>query len=266
MNDVMFAFFLTLIAGLATGVGGIISFFAKTTNTKFLSICLSLSAGVMLYISFAEILLEAFESLEYVYETGYLITTVAFFAGIVLIALIDKFIPHDDNEILQESMPKSHVDKKGLKRTGVMSATAIAMHNFPEGIVTFMAAMYDPALGIAIAVAIIIHNIPEGIAMAAPIYYSTGSKAKALLVSLSAGLTQLLGAFAAWVLFQNVFYDIEGIFGIVFAAVGGIMVFVAIHQLLPAAQKYGKHHMVMKWLFAGMAIMAISLIALEYVL
>ena len=266
MNGALFAFMLTLIAGLATGVGGLISIFAKTTNTRFLSICLSLSAGVMLYISFAEILLEAFESLEYAYDMGYLIATVAFFCGVVLIALIDKLIPHDDGDFEQKDHAKSLLDKKQLKRTGIMSTTAIAMHNFPEGIVTFMAAMYDPVLGVAIATAIVIHNIPEGIAMAAPIYYSTGSKAKAMAASLFAGLTQLIGAFVAWLLLQNVFYDIEGVFGIAFAVVAGIMVFVAIHQLLPAAQKYGKHHTVIKWLFLGMAIMAISLIALEYAL
>jgi len=127
-----------------------------------------------------------------------------------------------------------------------------------------MAALYDPAMGIAIVIAIIIHNIPEGIAMAVPIYHATGSKAKAFLVSVGAGLTELLGALIAWLVLRNVFDDFEGAFGIVFAVVGGIMVFVAIHQLLPAAQKYGKHHLVMKWLFAGMAVMAISLVVLEF--
>jgi len=267
MNNVMFAFALTLLAGLATGIGGFIGVFANTANKKFLAICLSFSAGVMLYISFAEILLEAFESLEYAFEYGYLIATVAFFGGIILIALIDKFIPHDDETTESEHVCQDQIscnDKNELKRTGIMSTVAVAIHNFPEGLVTFMAAMYDPALGVAIAIAVIIHNIPEGIAMAAPIYYATGSKAKALLAATGAGLTELLGALTAWVLLQNVFYDIEGVFGIAFAAVGGIMVFVAIHQLLPAAQKYGKHHMVMKWLFAGMAVMAISLVFLDY--
>ena len=108
--------------------------------------------------------------------------------------------------------------------------------------------------------------MPEGIATAAPIYYATGSKAKAFMISLGAGLVQVLGAFIAWILLRNVFDDIEAVFGIAFAAVAGIMVFVAIHQLLPAAQKYGKHHLVMKWLFAGMAVMALSLVVLEFVL
>ena len=272
MNDVLFAFILTLIAGLATGIGGLIVMFSNVTNKKFLSVCLSFSAGVMIYISFAEIFLEAFESLEYVYGDGmgYLILTVSFFGGIIIMAIIDRFIPHDEShteslEISTEHEYASLKEKRELKRTGISSTIAVAIHNFPEGLITFMAALYDPAMGVAIAVAIIIHNIPEGIAMAAPIYHATGSKAKALMVSIGAGLTEPLGALVAWLLLRNIFDNVEGAFGIIFAVVAGIMVFVAIHQLLPAAQKYGKHHLVMKWLFAGMAVMAISLVVLEFV-
>jgi len=273
MNNVLLAFSLILIAGLATGVGGLAVLFSKTTNTKFLSICLSFSAGVMLYVSFAEIFLEAMEALEYGYgeRLGLLIATAAFFAGILLMMAIDKFIPHNDTitEILEPNAQGekqfSPGEKKELKRTGLMSATALAIHNFPEGLITFIAFMHDPVMGIAIAIAIIIHNMPEGIATAAPIYYATGSKLKAFLISAGAGLVQVVGAFVAWLLWQNIFEDIDAVFGIAFAAVAGIMVFVAIHQLLPAAQKYGKHHLVMKWLFAGMAVMAASLVVLAFV-
>jgi len=276
MNDVFFAFLLTLIAGLATGVGGLVVLFSNVSNTKFLSICLSFSAGVMLYIAFAEILHESFESLESIFGEGkgYMIATVAFFLGIVIMAFIDKFVPHDDNVaafnqqsfIHNNQAPIANLDGKDLKRTGIMSAIAIAVHNFPEGIITFVAAVHDPALGIAIAIAIIIHNVPEALAMASPLYYSTGSKAKAFFISLGAGLVQPLGALVAWALLHNMYDSFGSIFGITFAIVAGIMVFVAIHQLLPAAQKFGKHHLVMKWLFTGMAVMAVSLVALEFVL
>ena len=273
MSDILFAFLLTLIAGLATGIGGLVVVFSKVTDKKFLSICLSFSAGVMIYISFAEIFLEAFQSLEYAYGDGlgYLILTAAFFAGIVIMAIIDRLLPDDEahtEPLDAASSPESDdlKEKRQLKRTGISSTIAIAIHNFPEGLITFMAALYDPAMGIAIAIAIIIHNIPEGIAMAAPIYHATGSKMKAFLVSVGAGLTEPLGALVAWLILRNVFESIEGAFGIIFAVVGGIMVFVAIHQLLPTAQKYGKHHLVMKWLFAGMAVMAISLVAIEFAL
>jgi len=130
----------------------------------------------------------------------------------------------------------------------------------------FIAAVHDPAMGIAIALAIVMHNIPEAIAMAAPIYYATGNRAKAFLISLGAGLVQPLGALVAWFLLHNVFDDIEYVFGIIFAVVAGIMVFVAVHQLLPAAHKFGKFHHVMKWLFAGMAVMAGSLVLLHFIL
>jgi len=274
MNDIMFAFLLTIVAGTATGVGALAILFTKKTSKKFLSICLSFSAGVMLYISFADILLEAFEDLEYTLGDGmgYLVATVAFFAGILLIAIIDKLIPHNDeiSELVEytESNDLNHIDnvnKQELKRTGVMAAIAIAMHNLPEGIIVFMAALHDPAMGIAIALAIVLHNIPEGVSTAAPIYYSTGSKAKAFLFAFGTGYVQPIGALIAWFLMRNVFDNMEAVFGIAFAVVAGIMVYVAIHQLLPAAQKFGKHHVVMKWLFAGMAVMALSLIALEFV-
>lgn len=262
MNDMMLGLLLTLIAGVATGVGSPVVLFSKRANTRFLSACLSFAAGVMLYVAFAEILLEAFEDLKYGLgdQSGYVAATAAFFAGILIMALIDKFLPHDD-----EVAGSDATGDKGLRRTGIMSAIALAVHNFPEGIIVFIATIHEPAMGIAIAIAIIIHNIPEAIAMAAPIYYSTTSKAKAFLISLGAGLVQPVGALTAWFFLQNIFDDIENVFGIAFAVVAGIMVFVAIHQLLPAAHKFGKHHLVMKWLFAGMAVMAASLIALEFV-
>ena len=272
MNDIAFAFLLTIIAGTATGAGGLIVLFSKRTNKKFLSICLSFSAGVMLYISFAEIFLEATEDLKDVFGegTGYLVAVIAFFAGIFLIGLIDKLIPHSDEvSELDEYTSKSDTalaqnEKNELKRTGVMAAIALATHNLPEGIVIFMAALHNPAMGIAIAIAIILHNIPEGISTAAPIYYSTGSKAKAFLFAFCTGYVQVLGALIAWALTRSVLYDIDAAFGVAFALAAGVMVYVSIHQLLPAAQKYGKHHVVMKWLFAGMAVMAASLVVLGF--
>ena len=266
MSDVTFAFLLTVIAGSATGLGGLAILLTKGTSKKFLSICLSFSAGVMLYVSFAEILPEAFEDLEYSIGngTGFLVATISFFAGILIVAAIDKFVPHYDN--IDDSDELSKKDKQELKRTGVMAAIAIAIHNLPEGVMILMAALHDPALGIAIAFAIILHNIPEGIATAAPIYYSTGSKLKAFLFAFVTGYVQVLGALLAWFFMRNIFDEMEAVFGIAFAVVAGIMVYVAIHQLLPAAQKFGKHHMVMKWLFAGMAVMAASLVVLEFVL
>jgi ZIP family zinc transporter len=252
MSDVLFAFLLTLFAGLATGVGGLIVLLAKDFNKKFLSICLAFSAGVMIYVSFVEIFSKALEHLEYRHgdERGMLFTVLAFFAGVGLIALIEKAVPRRESAVME--------NLASLKHTGIMTGVAIAIHNFPEGLVTFMAAMYDPALGVAIAIAIAIHNIPEGMAVAVPIHYATGSKKKAFLASLLSGVTEPIGALVGYFLLSSIFsYDV---FGVSFGLVGGIMVFIAVHQLLPLAGRYGKHNQVILSLFAGMAVMAFSLI------
>lgn len=271
MNDVLFAFMISLIAGLSTGIGGLVVLLTKTTNKSFLSSCLSFSAGVMLYISFAELFIEAQESLKNVFAGGvaYLILTVSFFCGIAIMALIDKLIPDDGelDDILDPIPQQENIDKqeiKDLKRTGISTTIAVTIHNFPEGLITFIAALYNPALGVAVALAIIIHNIPEGIATATPIYYATGNKLNAFFVAIGSGLTEPLGALIAWLFLRNIISENDALFGIIFAAIAGIMVFVAMHQLLPTAQRYGKHHLVMKWLFAGMAVMAISLVLLEF--
>ena len=266
MNEALFAFTLTMLAGLFTCVGGLIILFCKKKNTDFLSICLSFSAGVMIYISFVEIFAKSFESLKYAHgeETGLLITTIAFFAGILIISATKKIFPHENETKTSlkecsaeiEIMPEG---KKSLHRMGITTALAIAVHNFPEGLVTFVAALHDPALGVTIAIAIAIHNIPEGIAVAVPIYYSTGSKTKAILASAASGLTEPLGAIAAYFILIRFMFN-ESMFGVIFALAGGIMIYISFNQLLPTAQKYGEHHQVMKGLFTGVAVMALSLV------
>ena len=275
MNDVLVAFLLTIFAGLATGVGGLIVVFTKNTSQKFLATCLAFAAGVMIYISFAEVLFGAIGDMEemlyydgmYHYEGwSVLLISVAFFMGIIFMAIFDKLIPHDVKVETADDMPFSEAERKELKRTGLASTFAVSIHNLPEGLLVFMAALMDPSMGLGIALAIAVHNVPEGIAIAAPIFNATGSKAKALWYSTLSGLTEPLGAFIAWVLFMNIFDEIEDMFPIVFASIGGIMVFVAVAQLLPAAQKFGKQSDVTKWLFYGMAFMAASLVFLDFVI
>lgn len=267
-EEVLFALGVTLLAGLATGIGGLIAFFNKKTSPTFLSASLGFSAGVMIYISMIEIFPEAFEALGGYYgETkGYILTTIGFFAGMAVIALIDKLVPSFENphELNNaQGVDPTIVDemnKRKLYRLGVFSAIAIAIHNFPEGIATFIATMHDPALGVSIAIAVAIHNIPEGIAVAVPIYYATKSKAKALTSSFLSGLAEPVGALFAFVVLMQ--FMNEAVFGFVFAAVAGIMVFISLDQLLPAAEKYGEHHIAMYGVVGGMAVMAISLILL----
>ena len=262
-DSVLFAFGLTLFAGLATGVGSAMAFFAKKTNTRFLSISLGFSAGVMIYVSMIEIFVKARAALEASLgpTKGYWWTTIAFFAGIFLIGIIDKLVPSFENPHearLIEDMDNESIKKKQLLRMGMFSALAIAIHNFPEGLATFTSALTDPTLGISIAIAIAIHNIPEGIAVSVPLYYATGSKKKAFCYSLLSGLAEPVGAIVGYGIFYKFFNDIT--FGLLFAAVAGIMVFISLDELLPTAEKYGEHHLAIYGLIVGMAVMALSLL------
>ncbi|GGM24482.1 zinc transporter ZupT [Paraliobacillus quinghaiensis] len=261
-ENLLLAFGLTLFAGLATGIGSVLAFFTSTTNTKFLSLSLGFSAGVMIYVSMVEIFVKAQDSLVLALGEGLgkWMTVVGFFGGMVLIALIDKFIPKQGNphELKKvEDMSKKPHDPALLKM-GTFTAIAIAIHNFPEGIATFTSAIQDPTLGIAIATAIAIHNIPEGIAVSVPIYFATGSKKKAFKWSFLSGLSEPVGAVVAYLILMPYLNDV--MFGIIFASVAGIMVFISLDELLPAAKKYDETHLPIYGLIGGMAVMAVSLL------
>jgi ZIP family zinc transporter len=177
------------------------------------------------------------------------------------IALIDKLIPSYENphEMHKVEELKTQDEQfKSLHRMGLFTALAIAIHNFPEGIATFAAALKSPAVGIPIAVAIAIHNIPEGIAVSVPIFYATGSRKKAFVYSFLSGLSEPVGAVAGFAIMYSFFNDI--IFGVLFASVAGVMVFISLDELLPSAQRYGEHHLSIYGLTAGMVVMAISLL------
>lgn len=318
-NDVVFAFALTIFAGLSTGIGSAIAFFAKRTNTRFLSVSLGFSAGVMIYVSFVEIFPKANESLvaDLGQSKGSLITVIAFFAGMLLIALIDKLIPSSENphemyriedmkpencqvrpdgtqvcdingqqlefkpgqkEIkiesessisLRQSLSEENADTYGsgghehnqkLMRMGIFTALAVGIHNFPEGLATFISALHDPSIAIPIAIAIAIHNIPEGIAVSVPVYYATGSKRKAFRLSFLSGLSEPAGALIGYLILMP--FLSEMLMGIVFAAVAGIMVFISLDELLPSAREYGEPHLSIYGMVAGMVVMAASLILL----
>lgn len=277
-QNVMMAFTLTLLAGLSTGIGSALAFFTKQTNKNFLSLSLGFSAGVMLYVSFVEILVKAQDSLIEVYgqKLGTITGVAAFFAGILFIGLIDRFIPSYENphevrtdhdlDVIHsekadatnlEEIKKAHLDRK-LMRVGVFSALAIAIHNFPEGLATFAAALADPNLGISIAIAIAIHNIPEGISVSVPMFFATNNRKKAFMLSFLSGLAEPLGAIIGYFIFRAWFSP--ELFGLLFGAVGGIMVYISLDELLPTARAYGQGHLVIYGTVAGMAVMAVSLL------
>jgi len=263
-KNVWFAFGLTMFAGLATGVGSLIGFLSKKFNPKFLTISLGFSAGVMIYVSLIEIFNKARDSLAAVmgYKQGYIATVVAFFSGMAIIALIDKLIPSYENphelNVSRKIASCSDDEKNKLMRMGVFSALAIGIHNFPEGLATFMSGLTNPTLGISIAVAIAIHNIPEGLAVSAPIYFATESKKKAFFLSFASGLAEPVGALIGYFILRSIFN--ETMFGLIFGAVAGIMVYISLDELLPTAEEYGEHHIAIGGLIAGMIVMAISLL------
>jgi ZIP family zinc transporter len=267
-NPVFFAFAVTLAAGLATGIGSALAFFTKQTNRQFLSVALGFSAGVMIYVSFVEILPKASDRLisERGETTGLTYAVLGFLGGLILMAVVDRLIPKFSNphenmsvELMEDPTARSeYLRQRALMRTGTFVALAVALHNFPEGLATFLITLEDPALGVAVAVAIAIHNIPEGIAVSVPIYYATGKKGKAFSYSFFSGLAEPLGALLGYFALRPFLTDTA--LGVIFAGVAGIMVFISLDELLPAAREYGKPHLAIYGLIAGMAVMAASLL------
>ncbi|EAI7463424.1 zinc transporter ZupT [Campylobacter jejuni] len=281
-EQIFIAMLLTLFAGFSTAIGSIIAFFSRKDDLRVLSLGLGFSAGVMIYISFMEILPTALKDFKNHYDSHWaeLLGLACFFGGILMSLLIDKLIPEDVNphepkEDLSElkicplpqkgqNPPKFHpgeklhqINTKALKRTGIFTALAIAIHNFPEGFATFISSLDNLTLGIAIAIAVAIHNIPEGLAVSLPIYHATGDKKKAFIYSALSGLAEPLGAFVGALILLPFIGDLT--LAISFAVIAGIMVFITLDELLPAAKTYDKAHDSLYGLIVGMAIMALSL-------
>lgn len=288
MNVILAAFLLTTFAGLSTGFGSAIPFFFRKFRKSYLAFFLGLSAGVMILVSFMELLPNALENLESYY------VFLAFFGGMVVVVIIDLFMPREKNphhmtrkeeivtSIQRECMGECEEDEpiktrveleeineedkaKKLRRTGMVTALAIAIHNFPEGMATFATAISDINLGITIAVAIAIHNIPEGISVSIPIYYATKNKWKSFGLSLASGIAEPIGALVAYGILRSITGVISPkILAISLAAVAGIMVYISIDELIPVAHEYGKGDIVMAGVVIGMVIMAASLVLFEF--
>ena len=257
-SEILFAFFLTTVAGLSTGIGSGIALLAKRTNKNFLSLSLGFSAGIMIYVSFMEMMPTALSGLTDAFgsKIGTLYLILSFFGGIVLINLIDFLIPEQVNPHEAHGVEEMQGDAR-LKRTGIMVALSIAIHNFPEGIATFTSALTSLDIAIPITVAIAIHNIPEGIAVAVPIYHASGSRKKAFWYSFLSGMSEPVGALLAFAFLFR--FWTPTLNGIILAGVSGIMVFISLDELLPTAEKYGKHHLAIIGVVVGMLVMALSL-------
>lgn len=262
MSNVGAAILLTSLAGLSTGIGGLVAFFSKNTNKRFLAFTLGVSAGVMVYVSFVELLAKAMSVLgeQYGAKPGTALAAAMFFCGMFLAAIIDRFVPESQSaEVLKKGKVCDGAEKKGsLLRTGLVTALVMGLHNFPEGMATFVSALQSPVMAIPIVAAIAIHNIPEGIAVAVPIFYATGNRTKAFLYSLVSGIAEPVGAIIGYLLLMPFINDTVN--AVVFAIVAGIMVFISVSELLPSAQEYSGNHISVYGLICGMAVMAVSLV------
>lgn len=265
-HSFLIAFGLTLLAGLSTGIGSAMAFFAKKTNTNFLSVALGFSAGVMIYISFVELYAQGEEPFvkEFGAKLGSTYNFLFFLGGMLFIAIIDRLVPSFENphevhlieELSDENRAKAN--KKRLMRTGLFSALVIGIHNFPEGVATFAAGLADMSIALPIAIAIAIHNIPEGIAVSIPIFYATNSRKKAFWLSFTSGLAEPVGGLIGFLILRNYLNDLT--LGATFSVIAGIMVFISLDELLPTAKEYGKPHAAIYGLIGGIAVMAVSLI------
>jgi ZIP family zinc transporter len=255
----------------------------------------------MLYVSFVEIFFKGAAALADTYGEYWAswINTASFFGGMLVIGIIDNLIPAADNphethaedetrplhdpsaplpdfDAVDATAPKerelgvhdhAHHHHK-LMRMGLFTALAIAIHNLPEGLATFLAALHDPGLGVAIAIAIALHNIPEGISVSVPIFYATGNRRKAFLYSFLSGLAEPVGAGIAYLALRLFMGGANGSFppqvmGILFGGVAGIMVYISVDELLPTSRAYGKGHDSLLGLVGGMAVMAVSLLLMQ---
>lgn len=269
MSNIQFGFLLSLLAGLATGIGSLISIFVKKNDFKSLAFGLGLSAGVMIYISLVELLPQSKELLGHslLPINAEMFTFSMFFIGILIAGLIDYLVPDHiesgwiKNKIKgkeEKELTHQKKDTHGVYRIGLLTAITIAAHNFPEGLATFVTGATDKTLGISIALAIAIHNIPEGIAISIPIYKATNSKRKAFFYSLLSGLTEPLGAFIGYSFLS--FFMNDMVFASLYAVIAGIMVYISFDELLPASREYGKDgHVTILGIVTGMFIIGMSL-------
>jgi ZIP family zinc transporter len=271
-NAVLLAFTVTLFAGLATGIGSTIAFLSKTTNKAFFALSMGFSAGVMIYLSFAEILPKASKYIASEVDTtqSAAIAAASLIGGMILMALIDAVVPsganpHENTRVELMGDPDDTeegvgIEQKRLLQMGLFVALAIAIHNFPEGLATFLLVLDDPKVGIALAIAVALHNIPEGIAVSVPVYFATKSKTKAFRLSFLSGLAEPVGAVIGYLILAPFLSDL--VLGVIFAMVAGVMVFLAIDTLLPTARNSSRGHLTVYGLIAGMAVMATSLVLL----
>ncbi|AMJ56959.1 MULTISPECIES: zinc transporter ZupT [Stenotrophomonas] len=263
-DNLWLAFTLTFAAGLATAVGSLLVLFSKRPNPRLLAFGLAFAGGAMVYVSLSEILNKSISSFAQAYgdRLGYTYGTLWFLGGVLLVVLIDHLVPNPHDSLDKQDPAFHDHSHTQIRRVGMLSAVAITAHNFPEGLATFFATLESPSVGLPLAFAIAIHNIPEGIAIAVPVYLATGRKSYAFGASLLSGLAEPVGAAIGYFLLADALSPAT--FGAVFGLIAGIMVFLALDELLPAAKRYAQGHETVYGLVIGMATIAVSLVLFKW--
>ena len=263
-DNLWLAFSLTFAAGLATAVGSLLVLFSKRPNPRLLAFGLAFAGGAMVYVSLSEILNKSISSFAQAYgdRLGYTYGTLWFLGGVLLVVVIDHLVPNPHDSLDKQDPAFHDHSHTQIRRVGLLSAIAITAHNFPEGLATFFATLESPSVGLPLAFAIAIHNIPEGIAIAVPVYLATGRKSYAFGASLLSGLAEPVGAAIGYFLLADALSPAT--FGAVFGLIAGIMVFLALDELLPAAKRYAQGHETVYGLVIGMASIAVSLVLFKW--
>lgn len=254
---VLMGFAICTAAAMCTTLGGFAIFRATKDNARLLAYGLAFAGGAMVYVSFVEIYMKSLMAFSEVLpdKQAYTYATLSFFAGVLMIAMIDRLIPNPHNDLVK---PGEAIDKAKLGRLGLMAAIAITVHNFPEGMATFFATMEDPVVGSSLAFAIAVHNIPEGVSIAIPVYYATQNKKLTFLACFLSGMAEPVGALIGYLVLSQ--FLTPFVFGGVFGVIAGAMVFLSLDELLPMAKRYATGHDAVYGMVIGMAVMAISLI------
>ncbi len=263
-SNFLIALAVTTGAGLATGFGSLLVFASKKPNARVLAFGLAFAGGAMVYVSLSEILNKSIFAFTEGYgeRLGYTFGTIAFLGGVALIVLIDHLVPNPHQRLeVDDPFFREH-NVQYIKRVGLMTAVAITAHNFPEGLATFFATLENPGVGLPLALAIAIHNVPEGIAIAVPVYFATNNRMYAFVACLLSGLAEPVGALIGYAVLRP--YLSDAVFGTVFGIIAGVMVFLALDELLPAAKRYAQGHETVYGLISGMGVLAISLVLFKW--
>lgn len=252
------AFALSLLAGLATGVGGVLGVLGGGMSRRFLAASLGFAAGVMACVSILELLPQSAADLAAADASPWLALLAAVLGGVAVVAFSAAARFRSRTELPADGDARQ---RALLLRTGLVTAVAITAHNFPEGFATFLTALHDPAVALPVVAAIALHNIPEGIAVAVPIHHATGSRGRALLASIGSGLAEPAGALIGWLLLAPFLTPV--VLSTVLAGVAGIMLTICVTELLPAARAQREGPVTLLGVVIGAAVMALSLALLS---